>query len=193
MDLSRYGVLLRTSHVWLLAPTWIAVNASIGLWFSQSIFQFSQADPQFPDQFLHAAASRASRSRSAAVVIGILFGPGCCTGATGSRTCGGRRSSCTGSSAAALLVGGGHRGQPRRRAADRRADRRGGASPRFGLFVLAGATPAALGLLADISERFPTDRGAIMGLYCVFLAVGQIVGQPDRRVRGRRGAASTGC
>ena len=46
----------------------------------------------------------------------------------------------------------------------------------FGLFVLAGATPAALGLLADISERFPHDRGAIMGLYSVFLAVGQIVG-----------------
>jgi predicted MFS family arabinose efflux permease len=42
--------------------------------------------------------------------------------------------------------------------------------------VLAGATPAALGLLADISERFPSDRGAIMGLYGVFLAVGQISG-----------------
>ena len=46
----------------------------------------------------------------------------------------------------------------------------------LGLFVLAGATPAALGLLADISERFPNDRGAIMGLYSVFLAVGQIIG-----------------
>ena len=45
-----------------------------------------------------------------------------------------------------------------------------------GLFVLAGATPAALGLLADISERFPNDRGAIMGLYSVFLAIGQIIG-----------------
>jgi predicted MFS family arabinose efflux permease len=45
-----------------------------------------------------------------------------------------------------------------------------------GLFVLAGATPAALGLLADISEAFPDDRGAIMGLYSVFLAVGQIIG-----------------
>ena len=33
------------SHVWLLAPTWIAVNASIGLWFSQSIFQFAQGRP----------------------------------------------------------------------------------------------------------------------------------------------------
>ena len=42
--------------------------------------------------------------------------------------------------------------------------------------MLAGATPAALGLLADISERFPADRGAIMGLYSVFLAIGQIAG-----------------
>ncbi len=46
----------------------------------------------------------------------------------------------------------------------------------IGIFVLAGATPAALGLLADISEAFPDDRGAIMGLYSVFLAVGQIIG-----------------
>ena len=55
----------------------------------------------------------------------------------------------------------------------------------FGLFVLAGATPAALGLLADISERFPADRGAIMGLYSVFLAIGQIVGAIVGGVRGR--------
>ena len=45
-----------------------------------------------------------------------------------------------------------------------------------GLFVLAGATPAALGLLADTSEAHPADRGAIMGLYSVFLALGQIIG-----------------
>ena len=45
-----------------------------------------------------------------------------------------------------------------------------------GLFVMAGATPAALGLLADISESHPADRGAIMGLYSVFLGLGQIIG-----------------
>ena len=27
-----------------------------------------------------------------------------------------------------------------------------------------------------MSERFPSDRGAIMGLYSVFLALGQIIG-----------------
>ena len=45
-----------------------------------------------------------------------------------------------------------------------------------GIFVIAGATPAALGLLADLSEAFPRDRGAVMGLYSVFLALGQIAG-----------------
>ncbi len=46
----------------------------------------------------------------------------------------------------------------------------------FGLFVLAGATPAAIGLLADVTEAYPDDRGAIMGLYSVFLGLGQIGG-----------------
>ena len=44
------------------------------------------------------------------------------------------------------------------------------------LFLRAGAPPAPLGLLTHMSERFPKDRGAIMGLYSVFLAIGQIVG-----------------
>ncbi len=48
----RYLHLVRSAHVLLLAPTWIAVNASIGLWFSQSLFQFSKADPKFPEQQL---------------------------------------------------------------------------------------------------------------------------------------------
>ncbi|MEX1277931.1 MAG: hypothetical protein WEI16_02625, partial [Chloroflexota bacterium] len=45
-----------------------------------------------------------------------------------------------------------------------------------GLFVLAGATPAAVGFLSDVSEGYPGRRGVIMGLYSVFLAVGQIIG-----------------
>jgi MFS family permease len=44
------------------------------------------------------------------------------------------------------------------------------------LFVMSGATPAALGLLADVSEGFEEDRSAIMGLYSVFLGLGQVIG-----------------
>ena len=45
----RYGQLIRHAHVWLLAPTWIAINASIGLWFSQSLYQFTKPDSPFRD------------------------------------------------------------------------------------------------------------------------------------------------
>ena len=50
-----------------------------------------------------------------------------------------------------------------------------------------------LGLLADISERFPTDRGAIMGLYSVFLAIGQIVGSLIGGFAAELARRSTGC
>ena len=174
MDLSRYGAVLRSSHVWLLAPTWIAVNASIGVWFSQSIFQFSQADPSFPDQVLHQGFSPLQISL-AALAVGVLFGAGLLY--WGNRFKSLRRTTIIlyGIGGGALVAIGGL------------AINHGPDLPVvvpivglvfvvFGLFVLAGATPAALGLLADISERFPSDRGAIMGLYSVFLALGQIGG-----------------
>lgn len=170
----RYANLLSTSHVWLLAPTWIAVNASIGLWFSQSIFQFARADPRFPDQALMRGFS-AVEITIGAVVIGVLFGAGLLY--WGERFKNLRRTTIIlyGILGGAALVAAGlviNHGAglslPITLAA-------AGAAA-FGLFVLAGATPAALGLLADISERFPADRGAIMGLYSVFLGLGQIGG-----------------
>jgi MFS family permease len=44
------------------------------------------------------------------------------------------------------------------------------------MFFLAGATPAALGFLADVSERYRADRSAVMGLYSIFLGLGQVIG-----------------
>jgi MFS family permease len=174
MNWSRYRVLLGTSHVWLLAPTWIAVNASIGVWFSQSIFQFSKKDPRFPDQFLLQGFS-AMQISLGAVVIGVLFGAGLLY--WGNRFKSLRRTTIIlyGIIGGGVLVAAGmlvnHAvGMPVILPIG------GAIAAALGLFVLAGATPAALGLLADISERFPTDRGAIMGLYSVFLAVGQITG-----------------
>jgi MFS family permease len=174
VGLRRYVELTRSAHVWLLAPTWIAVNASIGLWFSQSIFQFAKANPEFPDQVLMGGFT-AGQISAAAVVIGIIFGAGLLY--WGNRFKNLRRTTIIlyGILGGALLVGAGM--VVNHSAGLSIAVPLGAAvAAAFGLFVMAGATPAALGLLADISERFPHDRGAIMGLYSVFLAVGQIVG-----------------
>jgi MFS family permease len=171
---TRYTTLLRSAHIWLLAPTWIAINASIGLWFSQGIFQFAKADPRFPDQTLLRGFT-ATQITLAALVIGIVFGAGLLY--WGNRFKYLRRTTIIlyGILGGAALVAAGflvnHSAglpMPITVAA--------GLVAAFGLFVMAGATPAALGLLADVSERFPDDRGAIMGLYSVFLALGQIGG-----------------
>ena len=45
VDWRATATLLRSSHVWLLAPTWIAVNAAIGLWFSQSHLPVLEGGP----------------------------------------------------------------------------------------------------------------------------------------------------
>lgn len=44
------------------------------------------------------------------------------------------------------------------------------------IMVQSGFTPAALAYLADVTENYAGDRGAIMGLYSVFLGVGQFIG-----------------
>jgi MFS family permease len=44
------------------------------------------------------------------------------------------------------------------------------------LMVLSGFTPSALAHLADITEYYTGNRGAIMGLYSIFLGIGQFLG-----------------
>ena len=178
--LRRYLELVTHSHVWLLAPTWICVNGAIGLWFSQSLFQFQRADPRFPDQWLLQGFS-ANQITIGALVIAAIFGAGIVW--WGNRFDRFRRTS--------IILGGVFGGMAlaaagmvvNHFAAGAGSDVLHGALVVVaalvfggGLFVLAGATPAAVGLLADVSEQFPGDRGAIMGLYSVFLGVGQIGG-----------------
>lgn len=44
------------------------------------------------------------------------------------------------------------------------------------VLILSGFTPAALTYLADVTESYAGDRGSIMGLYSVFLGIGQLIG-----------------
>jgi MFS family permease len=174
--LDRYLGLLRTSHVWLLAPTWIAVNAAIGLWTSQSLFQLvREAEPRFKgSQLLMGGFTPTQVSVGLAIGLLVFF--------AGLLYWGGRFKNLRRTTILFYGIAGGWFA-----VACAYAVNHSGTAPQWvqvleiigagvGLFVLAGATPAALGLLADISEGYPHDRGAIMGLYSVFLALGQVTG-----------------
>jgi MFS family permease len=176
VGLRRYGRVLLSSHVWLLAPTWIAINAALGLWTTQSLFQLvKEADPIFShDQLLMGGFTPAQVSVGLGVGLAVFF--------AGLLYWGGRFRSLRRTTIIFYGVGGGVLAVLCAFLVNHSA----GASAvaqvlevvgaAVGLFVLAGATPAALGLLADISESYPGDRGAIMGLYSVFLALGQVGG-----------------
>ena len=173
--LRRYWAILSGAHVWLLAPTWIAVNAAIGIWSAQGLFAFvSDPKPEFADQWLMQGIS--SVTASAAIAVGgVVFVAGLIYWGNRFKTL--RRTTIIfyGILGGAALVGGAlvvNHGR------DLPIPVLAGFALVViaGLFVLAGATPAAVGLLADMSEPYPEDRGAIMGLYSVFLALGQIGG-----------------
>jgi MFS family permease len=173
--LRRYGRILRGSHVWLLAPTWIAINATLGLFTSQTLFQLVRdPDPRFAGQALMGGFDELSVSLGLGIA-GLLFFAGLFYWGGKFKTL--RRTTIIGygiGGGAAMVV-----------AAIAINHALGWPLPftvalvilaAGGLFVLAGATPAAIGLLADVTEAYPDDRGAIMGLYSVFLGVGQITG-----------------
>jgi MFS family permease len=175
----RYRQLLSNAHVLWLAPTWIAVNASIGLWFSQSLFALASGDDRFPDQFLAQGFSTMEITLGL-VGIAVIFGLGIVW--WGDRFARYRRTSMILAGViggVALAVAGfvvNHLAGSATMLLPILVVGGAAVVAAVGLFVLAGATPAAVGLLADVTERFPADRGAVMGLYSVFLAIGQIGG-----------------
>ncbi len=173
--LARYTRILRGSHVWVLAPTWIAINATLGLYTSQTLFQLVRApDPAFASQQLMGGFSPVQISVGLGLA-GLLF-------FAGLFYWGGRFKYMARTTiilrgivgGAVLLVAGALINHAAGAPLPVTLALIGVAG--VGLFVLAGATPAAIGLLADMTEAYPDDRGAIMGLYSVFLGLGQIIG-----------------
>jgi MFS family permease len=172
-ELRHYWRIATSHKVLLFAPTWLAINAVLGVWASQAplLLKGNQHDPS---QFLMQGVS-ASTIGLGEAVFAVFFGAGLLFwGAVYSRF---RRTTMLlagvaafgvmavdvilithlGGSSMGLLLGLGGVGL-------------------VALFILSGATPAALGLLADVSEGYDEDRSAIMGLYSVFLGMGQVIG-----------------
>ncbi len=173
--LGRYGDVLRSRPVWLLAPTWIALNALLGSWGTQGLFQLVQ-DPstRFADQVLMQGFEPWQAGLVLGVGLLVLF--------SGLLYWGNRFVSLRRTTIIGIGLAGGGVFVASILAVNHSTGLAAWAVVGLlvvaaaGIFVLAGATPAAVGFLSDVSEGFPGRRGVIMGLYSVFLALGQIIG-----------------
>jgi MFS family permease len=170
---ARYLKIATSRKVLLFAPTWLAINAILGLWALQAPLLL-KGNIHDPSQFLMSGVSATTIGIGEAV-LAVIFGSGLLFwGTVYARF---RRTTMLLVGVGAFVV----------MAVDVLAiNHLGGTSVPLNavlgvvavvaLFMLSGATPAALGLLADVSEGFESDRSAIMGLYSVFLGVGQVIG-----------------
>ena len=170
----RYLKVLTNRRVLRFAPAWLAINAILGLWAIHGQFLLAGGGIKDHSQWLMRDWPNSYIGYGAAV-LAIFFGLGVLF--WGNLFAHARRTNL-------LLVGmGGFVGAVIDVAL---INHFGGLSPATPLvlglvllvcvFVMSGATPAALGLLADVSEGYQGDRSAIMGLYSVFLGVGQVAG-----------------
>jgi len=171
--LAQYWRTLSSPEVAGFAPAWIAVNAVLGIWINLSARILT--DPRsFHGQLLvgHFTSMQAGNARALYAVCFVLGIAGWSLFYAGMRKTtvmligvGGLFLTCL----AMFLLN----AQPALNAPL--------VLPLSGLLVLcilimSGFTPAALAHLADISQEHTETRGAIMGLYSVFLGLGQFVG-----------------
>jgi len=187
---NAHGTLLSrmlNRRIMRFAPAWLAANAVLGAWFSVGTFLAAGAPNRA--QFLMRGFS-AGEISTAFLVFGILFTVGAIAWGFVMPIIGRQ---------ATLLIGVGGLGftsvalwalnhVP--------FETTHSLVPvlvglvMVGVFVESGFTPAALAYLAEIAEERAEDRGSVMGVYSVLLAVGQLVGSAlaapfaDARFRG---------
>jgi predicted MFS family arabinose efflux permease len=172
-SLRRYLKLITQPDLLRFMPAWLAINAILGVWLNHLSFQMSGVQPD-PDQFLVGGFSGS--------LIGVVLAMYALTFSAGillwSRAFGRMRKTDM-----MLIALGGLFVVCLSSFAINHTARSNPAIVAIllvplaaGILVESGFTPAALGYLADLSERYATDRGAIMGLYSVLLGLGQLGG-----------------
>jgi MFS family permease len=171
--LNKYIAILRSPRVWRFAPAWLAVNSIFGIWINHSV-RLLTGRHRFEGQLLTGAYS-ADQFGFGVAVFGLIFGGGLLgwSFVMGRR----RRTAIMLIATGALFV---------LLAAVYGLNHLGSFSSPFyypllaaavlGIVAMSAFTPAALVYLADVTEGDVTKRGTIMGLYSLFLGVGQLIG-----------------
>ncbi|MBA2284719.1 MAG: MFS transporter [Ktedonobacteraceae bacterium] len=174
---ARYLRILRTPRLFIFIPAWICLSALLGVWFSSQLtFVLSKPRPALHQLFVGALSGPGGGSRLSLVLGGYVLFFGLCllfwafflkrvprlllmlTSVAGVYL------ACV-----ALLA----------------INHGSGSNPALviwipvlliGSFAESSFAPSALAYLADLSEESVADRGLLMGLYSVFLGLGQLLG-----------------
>ena len=174
----RYWQVLRTPRLFLFIPAWISISALIGIWLSAQLTYVLSSATHNPDQSLMGIFSAQGGGGRLSLVLGayVLFFGLCLLFWAFFLNRVPRLilmlSSITGVYLACIALAG--------------INHFGTGKPvlmviwivmlMVGIFAESSFAPAALAYLADISEGVAKDRGLLMGLYSVFLGLGQLLG-----------------
>jgi MFS family permease len=173
----RYWRVLRTPRLFIFIPAWISISALVGVWLSSQL-TFVLSSRRDPHQLLmgsmsgHGGGGRISLILGAYVLffgLSLLFWAFFLNRAPRLFL---MLASITGVYLACIALAGlNHTGE------DARPLQIIWLALLFvGVFAETSFAPAALAYLADVSEEAARDRGLLMGLYSVFLGLGQLLG-----------------
>jgi MFS family permease len=174
----RYWQVLRTPRLFIFIPAWISISALIGIWLSTQLTYVLSSTTHKPNQSLMGIFSAHGGGGRLSLVLGayVLFFGLCLLFWAFFLNRAPRLllmlSSITGVYLACIALAG--------------INHFGTGNPGLmvlwivmlmvGIFAESSFGPAALAYLADISEGVAKDRGLLMGLYSVFLGLGQLLG-----------------
>lgn len=173
----RYWSIIRMPRLFIFIPAWLCISALLGVWLSSQLTFILSNSVHVPHQLLMGSMSGPNGGRRLSITLGgvvLFFGLCLLFWAFFLHRVVRLRLMVTSVIGVLLtciaLWGLNHRGSnttlllawvP---------------LLLIGIFAASSFAPAALAYLADISEDAARDRGMVMGLYSIFLGVGQIVG-----------------
>ena len=174
----RYWRIIRTPRLFIFIPAWICISSLAGIWLSSQLTFILSVPIHNKHQLLMGSMSGAGGGHRLSLVLGsyvLFFGVSLLFWAFFLSRVPRLRlmlTSVAGVYIACIALGGiNHLGI--------------GNNPwqllwipllMVGIFAESSFAPAALAYLADISEEAAKDRGLLMGLYSIFLGLGQLLG-----------------
>lgn len=174
----RYLRIIRTPRLFIFIPAWICINALVGVWIGPQLTFILSKHSSDRSQQLMGSLSSPGAGHTVSLVLGayvLFFGLCLLFWAFFLKSIPRLNlmlTSITGIYLACIALAG--------------INHRGAGNDLLlliwipllmvGIFAESSFAPSALSYLADISEEVAKDRGLLMGLYSIFLGVGQLLG-----------------